>query len=55
MKIALVGLNLTICEVQAPATIDGGDVLYAGGVIFVGLSRLNFFCFKMCSKGFFPS
>jgi dimethylargininase len=32
-------LGYTVVQVQAPALIDGGDVLYTGREIFVGLSR----------------
>jgi len=29
----------TVCEIQTPATIDGGDVLVAGRTVFVGRTR----------------
>ena len=32
-------LGYTVVQVQAPALIDGGDVLYTGREIFIGLSR----------------
>ncbi|XP_024386939.1 uncharacterized protein [Physcomitrium patens] len=36
---ALTQLGLDISEVECPGTIDGGDVLYASGMLFVGKSR----------------
>lgn len=39
---ALTQLGLDISEVECPGTIDGGDVLYASGMLFVGKSRYDF-------------
>lgn len=36
---ALAKMGLKICEVQPPGLIDGGDVLYASGLLFAGKSR----------------
>ncbi|CAM6126154.1 unnamed protein product [Calypogeia fissa] len=36
---ALRSLGVQTAEVQSPSLIDGGDVLYAGGMLFVGKSR----------------
>ncbi len=38
---ALAKMGLKICEVQPPGLIDGGDVLYASGILFAGKSRFS--------------
>jgi hypothetical protein len=38
---ALAKMGLKICEVQPPGLIDGGDVLYASGILFAGKSRYS--------------
>ncbi len=38
---ALAKMGLKICEVQPPGLIDGGDVLYASGLLFAGKSRFS--------------
>lgn len=39
VKAALAGSGLTIVELAAPALLDGGDVLFTGHEVFVGLTR----------------
>ncbi len=38
---ALAKMGLKISEVQPPGLIDGGDVLYASGLLFAGKSRFS--------------
>jgi dimethylargininase len=36
---ALLNLGVQISEAKSPSLIDGGDVLYTGGMLFVGMSK----------------
>ena len=38
MGVALRGLGYTVCDAPAGARLDGGDVLFTGAELFVGLS-----------------
>jgi len=38
VRSAIDGLGLAVVEIEAPATLDGGDVLAVGGTVYVGAS-----------------